>query len=313
MRRSNFIVKFFYTIINLLTLNATFIVGFALRFIDVNVDQIDLFQSQQYHILLLFLNLVMIIFSVRDHVFTEFETISARKVFRTIVIDSLSIILSLFMFIVVLKGYQYSRQFHLLFAIFLFMGLALSRYAFLAIINNLMWQRLKNRRILLIADKHTINRLLVAFDAIFSNSRKLVKVFVNGIDEPIVKDGVVLNPANGLDDDINPSKDEIILYYNDRSADFFGKVIDNAENLGVRVRIIPGFFAYRMSDIVVDYDYTLPLLRFRPEPLENINNYILKRIFDIFFSLLVLLIVYPIIFLIIAPLIKLSSRGPIFF
>lgn len=38
-----------------------------------------------------------------------------------------------------------------------------------------------------------------------------------------------------------------------------------------------------------------------------------KRLFDIFFSVTVLLTVFPVLFIIIAPLVKLSSPGPVFF
>lgn len=38
-----------------------------------------------------------------------------------------------------------------------------------------------------------------------------------------------------------------------------------------------------------------------------------KRLFDIVFSLMVLLILFPLIFLIVSPLIKLTSKGPVFF
>jgi exopolysaccharide biosynthesis polyprenyl glycosylphosphotransferase len=51
----------------------------------------------------------------------------------------------------------------------------------------------------------------------------------------------------------------------------------------------------------------------RPEPLQIPFNRIVKRGFDIVFSSLTLLVLTPIVFPIVALLIKLSSRGPIFF
>ncbi|WP_395050691.1 exopolysaccharide biosynthesis polyprenyl glycosylphosphotransferase, partial [Flavobacterium sp.] len=57
----------------------------------------------------------------------------------------------------------------------------------------------------------------------------------------------------------------------------------------------------------------IPVLSVRNEPLQNIGNRIVKRAFDIMFSFMVIILVFPFVFLIVAPLIKLSSKGPVFF
>lgn len=57
----------------------------------------------------------------------------------------------------------------------------------------------------------------------------------------------------------------------------------------------------------------VPVLSIRREPLELRENRILKRIFDIVFSLLFLTTLFPFIYLIVGLAIKISSPGPIFF
>ncbi len=57
----------------------------------------------------------------------------------------------------------------------------------------------------------------------------------------------------------------------------------------------------------------LPVEVLRDTPLLRTYNRILKRAFDIVFSLLVLLTIFPILYIIFGPLIKLSSPGPIIF
>lgn len=57
----------------------------------------------------------------------------------------------------------------------------------------------------------------------------------------------------------------------------------------------------------------LPILRRKKEPLCKLKNRILKRIFDVVFSLGVILLIFPWLFPIIALLIRLESKGPIFF
>lgn len=81
----------------------------------------------------------------------------------------------------------------------------------------------------------------------------------------------------------------------------------------VRYNHIPDSFNYQrhnMSFLVVK---STPIFTLRYEPLTFLTNRIIKRTFDIIFSLLVLVTIFPWIYLIIGTLIKLSSPGPIFF
>jgi exopolysaccharide biosynthesis polyprenyl glycosylphosphotransferase len=57
----------------------------------------------------------------------------------------------------------------------------------------------------------------------------------------------------------------------------------------------------------------VPLLSIRNEPLQSASNRAVKRAFDILFSSLVMLLLYPMLYLVIGLLIKLSSPGPILF
>ncbi|MBK8501592.1 MAG: exopolysaccharide biosynthesis polyprenyl glycosylphosphotransferase [Saprospiraceae bacterium] len=57
----------------------------------------------------------------------------------------------------------------------------------------------------------------------------------------------------------------------------------------------------------------LPVFGRKKEPLRHIRNKALKRLFDIIFSIVVILTIYPWLFPFIAILIRLESRGPIFF
>ena len=91
------------------------------------------------------------------------------------------------------------------------------------------------------------------------------------------------------------------------------KVIEIAESKGIRVRMIPNYISIGENKLVLEYEYNLPLLRVRPEPLEDVNNYLLKRFFDVIISGVLLFTIFPILFIIIYPLIKLSSRGPALF
>jgi len=82
----------------------------------------------------------------------------------------------------------------------------------------------------------------------------------------------------------------------------------------VRLRIIPNIFNLSNSG---SYSFSMlgniPLLSLRNEPLEDVYNRLVKRVFDASFSFLVLLFICSWLFPILALAIKLSSAGPVFY
>lgn len=82
----------------------------------------------------------------------------------------------------------------------------------------------------------------------------------------------------------------------------------------IRIKFIPDFQLYtKASKVEVAFYENTPVLMFRPEPLEFASNRLLKKIFDICFSSLVILLVFPWLFPVIMVIIKLESPGPVFF
>lgn len=84
----------------------------------------------------------------------------------------------------------------------------------------------------------------------------------------------------------------------------------------IRLKIVPDFsrlLTYQLARVNIDNYGTIPVLTLREEPLENVVNRHIKRVFDFGFTLLVFLTIFWWLFPIIALLIKLTSRGPVFF
>jgi putative colanic acid biosynthesis UDP-glucose lipid carrier transferase len=81
----------------------------------------------------------------------------------------------------------------------------------------------------------------------------------------------------------------------------------------IRAKIIPDFMRYIRNRIKLDYYGSIPIILLREEPLESYRNQILKQSFDIIFSLIVILFVLSWLIPLLAILIKLDSKGPVFF
>lgn len=91
-------------------------------------------------------------------------------------------------------------------------------------------------------------------------------------------------------------------------------ILHFAENHLIRFYIIPDFKRFIKKSVSLStLGEKIPVVSLREEPLRRTTNKLLKRCFDIVSSLGFLLTVFPIIFIIIAPIIKLTSKGPIFF
>ncbi|QCR22832.1 undecaprenyl-phosphate glucose phosphotransferase [Pontibacter sp. SGAir0037] len=88
---------------------------------------------------------------------------------------------------------------------------------------------------------------------------------------------------------------------------------DFADNNFMYFRIVPDFSAIVKRDVNMYLYNNVPMISIRKEPLELISNRIIKRAFDIAFSLTVIMFLFPIILPLIALAIRLDSKGPIFF
>ncbi len=91
------------------------------------------------------------------------------------------------------------------------------------------------------------------------------------------------------------------------------KIFYEAENNKVKISLVPNIIQNNFFEYDINYIVTLPVLSPTKYPLEFFTNSLLKRTFDIVFSLIVLAGICSWLFPIIAILIKLDSKGPVFF
>ena len=91
------------------------------------------------------------------------------------------------------------------------------------------------------------------------------------------------------------------------------QLLNFAEKNMIRFYIIPDFYRNLKKSLVMEMMEFIPLMTVRREPLQAVCNRVLKRSFDIVFSLIILLTIFPLLYIIIGILIKLTSPGPILF
>jgi len=107
--------------------------------------------------------------------------------------------------------------------------------------------------------------------------------------------------------------DEIYCTIPGANSEKISELLNFAEKNMIRFYIIPDFYRDIKKSMVLDIMESVPLLTLRAEPLQLPYNRVIKRIFDIIFSAVVVVTLFPLLYLIAGAFIKISSKGPILF
>lgn len=90
-------------------------------------------------------------------------------------------------------------------------------------------------------------------------------------------------------------------------------LMQEADKQMVRFRMVPDINDFLEQNVFAGKNGKFPILVNRTEPLENKTNEIRKRVFDVVFSLLVIVFVLSWLIPLLGLIIKLNSKGPVFF
>lgn len=138
--------------------------------------------------------------------------------------------------------------------------------------------------------------------------------FISDVDEPPTSVNGV--PVIGTVADINRiirEKDvkDVIVAIDETQQDVLIAVLDAIEVPDVSVKIVPNFYQLISGMNQTNQIHGLPLIEVMPDPMPTWEKFT-KRTLDVVASLLILLILAPVM-LIVAILVKLTSKGPIIF
>lgn len=107
--------------------------------------------------------------------------------------------------------------------------------------------------------------------------------------------------------------DEIYCSLNEVSDAQLKNLVDFANEHNKTIKFIPDTKEIFSKNLKIDYYDIFPVLSLQKSLLDNPTTKFLKRAFDIFFSILIILFFLSWLFPLIAILIKLESKGPVFF
>lgn len=111
----------------------------------------------------------------------------------------------------------------------------------------------------------------------------------------------------------NNEIDEVVIALSYTKTQEIQYIMEVCDFANINVKILPDFTQYTSASVQVNNVGLLPVMNVMALSLDKTENKILKRLLDIFGALLFLLLIGFWLLPIIALLVKLSSRGPIFF
>jgi undecaprenyl-phosphate galactose phosphotransferase/putative colanic acid biosynthesis UDP-glucose lipid carrier transferase len=213
-----------------------------------------------------------------------------------------------------ITDYKFSRIFFgysiLIFTVFILLW----RFISFSLIKTYRKKGYNSSKIILVGLNENILRLI---DKVYLNPNYGFKISGLFTDAKVSKE--LKNYYKGALSDIisyldkNRGIDEIIISLPYHQSKLINDLFKYADNNMMRVRVIPEFSEYLSQRFSIDYIRNVPIMKLRAEPLKSFTNRVLKRTFDITFSSLVVLLLFSWLFPIIAIIIKLTSKGPVFF
>jgi putative colanic acid biosynthesis UDP-glucose lipid carrier transferase len=214
--------------------------------------------------------------------------------------------------IVVLKYDQISRLRMLYFYLFFTLVLVLLRVAFLKFVKHVRKKGLNTRAVAIVGANMNGKLLTEVLTSDLTFGFKLYGFFdqVNHL-------GALnyLGRIEEMDSFLAKNKvDEIYIAMDHNLSSHIDDVIELCERYMIRLKFVPLIFNHTKSRrISIDFYGNMPIMMFRKEPLSEPFNRLLKKIFDVFFSLFVIVFIGTWLFPILIILIKLTSSGPVFF
>lgn len=301
--------KLIFLFWDILLLNITFISSYFLKF-----GNLDRFNKEDSQAIFLLSNIIWILLSsyLGAYKFVRVEHIE-KIISRTIKLIVLHLIV-LFSIILLLKFDQISRSRMLIFYFSLFISIFSFRLIFIQLLKKLRKSGYNFRTVVIIGANKTGFEIHKLLSKDLSYGYRVLGYFDDTVDG-ITSDVKILGKIEHTKEYVlNNQVHEIYFASNDYDVKTVADIINFCENNLIRIKIVPHFQNYTESrHVQIDFYGNIPILSLRKEPLEIPFNRILKKMVDYVIALSVCLLIIPWLFPILIVIVKLSSKGPVFF
>jgi Undecaprenyl-phosphate glucose phosphotransferase len=138
--------------------------------------------------------------------------------------------------------------------------------------------------------------------------------FINGYKGGKIENENIIGNIEELEKIIKEKEvEEVVIAIPGYETNLLNQIIRKCNISAVKTHIIPDYFKFVSKKFQVSMIGDFPIISVRNEPLDEANWRFVKRVYDILFSLVVLILIFSWLFPLFALLIKIDSKGKVFF
>lgn len=298
-------LRFLLSFGDLCHLNLSFFLSYHYKF--------DNFQlSDNYVFLLLIFNLSWVVIANALDLYTIDRLFKLEAVIKKILVSISVHLLVITAFLFLIKGSIFSRQQLAYTFVLIIILLPIWRVFTLFLLKKYRRLGFNSTNIVIVGENKTAVELHNFFVNDDAKGYRLLSVFSNtSSDYNFNCETLGLDSLESYCIENNVCEIYFTLSYNDEQL--MSKLLLFCDRNMIRFRIVPDYSNFKSRKIGYDFYGNLPVITLRDEPLQLGYNRFIKRLFDIVFSFLVIVLIlswlYPILFL----LIKIDSKGAVIF
>lgn len=308
---------FLHAVGDLVILNISYLVGHIFGFWNYT----QMFETK-YLQLWIYLNLIYLFAAQLSGTFDMYRNTRFFTLLSALLrLFFLEVLLS-FSYIVVFKDYnqtfKLSREVLMVTYICAFMLTIIWRFGFIKIVRMYRARGFNNRKVMVIGAGETAQEFKGMLEHKIEYGYQFLGFFDDHPDKypEEIRQHILGTVEDAKRYAVNHQIDELFCALPYQEEDKIRELIQYGDENLIRVKIVPDlsrFLTHHLNKVEIDYYGQIPVMTLRNEPLENIVNRFIKRIFDIAFSFLVFITILWWFVPLMAIIIRLTSKGPIFF
>jgi len=227
-----------------------------------------------------------------------------------------TILLQMLLFLAFLSIFNIpAPSIYVLFAFYIptFIAISSSRLILRHIIGSVRYAGRNNREVVLVGNKLNMQQIAEIMNDRW-NGYHLQGVFTDDDKINFDKNIKILGRTDNVLSYIDSNHvDELYCGLPSACKDEILPIINYCENNLIHFYSVPNYQNYLMRKMVLRQLGNVTTLAIRREPLSIMYNRLIKRAFDLVLSTLFLCIIYPLLYIIVGSIIKITSPGPVYF
>lgn len=296
-----------FLIIDYVIINFLFIFG-KLYFFEF--DQKDF--AQEYRVQLILLNISWFVITIIIHPYKSLKIKESSLHFNALTKAFILLVLTSVIFLLLIFSVKINYRNIILYFFFVGFFMTLTRF--------LLFLYRKKNRVKLGRKLYSFNTVLIGENklstSLLSNNHLRRALGIRGTYSPEITEtkNKYLGGIDNLFEDIENTKISSIIFCDDSiEVELYKQIVDAAEHKMIRIYMVPDFKFANLGPNYFDIIHEVPFLKLIREPLSNPKKQLLKRFFDIGFSLLVIIFLLSWLIPVVALIIKIESNESVFF